>query len=65
MIFPWHARDIEEVFRALNTTIKGLSNEEAKRRLEEYGPNELREARRVTALEIFLNQFRRKRRPSN
>jgi len=53
-----HARSIEEVFQALNTTVKGLSSEEAERRLGEYGPNELKEAERVTALDIFLDQFK-------
>jgi len=35
-----------------------LTNEEADQRLVEYGPNELKEAKRITALEIFFSQFK-------
>ena len=58
MSLQWHAKREDEVLRALNTTVKGLSSDEARRRLEEYGPNELIEAKRTSALEIFLNQFK-------
>jgi Ca2+-transporting ATPase len=50
--------DIEEVLRTLKTSREGLSSEEAQRRLQEFGYNELVERERVTLLEIFLNQFR-------
>ncbi|UCC28657.1 MAG: cation-translocating P-type ATPase [Candidatus Bathyarchaeota archaeon] len=50
--------DIEEVLRSLGTNREGLSSEEAQRRLEETGYNELVERGRVTPLEIFLNQFK-------
>ncbi|UCD39980.1 MAG: cation-translocating P-type ATPase [Candidatus Bathyarchaeota archaeon] len=53
-----HAMDIEEVLRSLGTNREGLSSEEAQRRLEETGYNELVERGRVTPLEIFLNQFK-------
>ena len=55
---PWHAVEIEEVLEALETDRGGLSEEEAERRLREYGPNELREEKRVTPLQIFLRQFK-------
>ncbi|MFP3984415.1 MAG: cation-translocating P-type ATPase [Candidatus Bathyarchaeia archaeon] len=54
----WHSKPIEAVFEEMETGPLGLTEEEAKRRLEKYGPNELREAKRVTALQIFLNQFK-------
>jgi len=54
----WHAADIDSVLGSLGTARRGLSGEEAQRRLERYGPNELREERRVTPLEIFLDQFK-------
>jgi len=54
----WHAVDIEQVMESLGTGPKGLSSEEALRRLEEYGPNELREEKKVTPLEIFVGQFK-------
>ena len=54
----WHAVDVEHVLESLGTSAKGLSGEEAERRLEEYGPNELREEKKVTPLELFLGQFK-------
>ena len=58
MSLPWHAKSKDEVLHGLNTSIRGISSEEAKRRLEEYGPNELKEVKRITALEIFVDQFK-------
>lgn len=58
MTSAYHAMDIEEVLRTLKTSREGLSSEEAQRRLQEYGYNELVERERVTLLEIFLNQFK-------
>ncbi|KYH37214.1 MAG: ATPase [Candidatus Bathyarchaeota archaeon B23] len=55
---PWHSVDVEEILAALETRREGLSEEEARRRLEEYGLNELREERRVTPLQLFLGQFK-------
>jgi len=54
----FHAKGVEEIFQALNSTIRGLSNEEAERRLDEYGLNELKEVKKVTILDIFLDQFK-------
>jgi Ca2+-transporting ATPase len=42
---------------ALETSETGLTEEEARRRLQEFGPNELKEARRTTPLEILARQF--------
>jgi len=54
----WHAMEVDDVLRALRSNEKGLSEEEVERRLEEFGPNELREEKRVTALSIFFGQFK-------
>lgn len=49
---------VEEVCRELGVDPhKGLSSEEAKKRLEQYGPNELAERKRRTILQMFLSQF--------
>ncbi|RMG72801.1 MAG: cation-transporting P-type ATPase, partial [Nitrospirae bacterium] len=48
---------IEEVFRRLNTSENGLSDSEAKKRLWEYGPNEIKEAKKAPLLMEFLKQF--------
>lgn len=52
----WHALSIEEVLTKLGTSRRGLSGEEAQRRLREYGPNELAE-KRVSPIVMFLRQF--------
>ena len=54
----WHGMETEELFRALKTSSKGLSEKEIQRRLEEFGPNELVERKRVTPFQIFLGQFK-------
>ena len=54
----WHTMKVDDVLQALRSNEKGLSEEEVKRRLEEFGPNELREEKRVTALSIFFGQFK-------
>ncbi|MCW4036602.1 MAG: cation-transporting P-type ATPase [Candidatus Bathyarchaeota archaeon] len=54
----WHAANIDRVLESMETSRLGLGSEEAQRRLELYGPNELREERKTTALELFLGQFR-------
>jgi len=54
----WHAMETEELMRALKASEKGLSEEETKRRLQEFGPNELVERKGVTPFQIFLGQFK-------
>ncbi|MEM2567990.1 MAG: cation-translocating P-type ATPase [Candidatus Bathyarchaeia archaeon] len=55
---PWHALEIREVLDALETSPKGLTSAEAAKRLQKFGYNELVERKRVTPLQIFLNQFK-------
>ena len=41
----WHVLEATEIVQALKTSpTQGLSEEEASRRLEQFGPNELEEA---------------------
>lgn len=48
----------EEVLKKLNTNIEnGLSEEEAKKRLEEYGENALKEKKKDGPFKIFLSQL--------
>ncbi|TFH19248.1 cation-translocating P-type ATPase [Candidatus Bathyarchaeota archaeon] len=49
---------IEETFNRLNTSESGVSDDEAKSRLEAYGLNELVEEKKTTPFEIFLSQFK-------
>ncbi len=54
---PVWTRSRVELFRDFQSSEKGLSGEEAKRRYEKYGPNELQEGNRKSAVRIFLEQF--------
>lgn len=48
---------VDEVLKELKTSRNGLSREEALRRLEEYGRNELVEEKKAGPLKLFLSQF--------
>ena len=48
----------DEVLEDLDTTDKGLSGSEAKKRLKKYGKNELRAKIRVPLWLVFLSQFK-------
>ncbi len=54
----WHSMKKEKLLEALKATETGLSSEEAERRLQEFGPNELIERKGVTSLQIFIGQFK-------
>lgn len=54
----WYQKEFKEILKELNTTPEGLSWEEARRRLERYGPNELKEKKKKTPLMMFFDQFR-------
>lgn len=54
----WHALEIEEVSKKLNSSLShGLCEEEVNSRLKHYGTNSLPEAKRRSVLSIFLHQF--------
>ena len=53
-----YTQSTEEVLQGLQVGTGGLSAEEAKRRLEQYGPNKLKEGEKPTILQRFLNQLK-------
>ena len=53
----WHTLTVEQTFTRLTSSPSGLTAAEVARRLDEFGPNELRAAGRVSALSILLEQF--------
>lgn len=54
----WHALDKKEVLEKLKTSENGISDDEASRRLTEYGKNELKQIHKVNPFFIFLEQFK-------
>ena len=54
---PWHARPADEALVALETSLAGLSDAEARRRLERDGPNRLTARRGRPAWRRLLDQF--------
>ncbi len=52
----WHSLSIEEVFERLGSGEGGLTNAEAKRRLEDHGPNELEEGKGQGGLSLLIEQ---------
>jgi len=54
----YHQQKFEEVLTALSTSANGLSDDEARKRLLEYGPNEIKESARRTPLGMLLDQFK-------
>ena len=53
----WHAMETEEVLSSLNVKQDGLSQEEAQRRLQQYGLNELKKEKKASSIKMFLEQF--------
>ena len=54
----WTCVPPQEALRLLGTNTDGLSEEEAKRRLQEHGPNRLHEHPPKSLLILFLEQFK-------
>ncbi len=54
----WHATAIEEIFKTLETSKRGLTNTKAEKRLLEYGTNELEEEKRTSNLALLAGQLK-------
>lgn len=52
------SKNNETVLQELSTCSEGLLNDEAKRRLEKYGPNTLKEKASHSAFSLFISQFK-------
>lgn len=55
--FAWHAKTIPEIFSALRSGERGLTDKEAERRLQKYGFNKLPEGKADGLFVIFSRQF--------
>jgi magnesium-transporting ATPase (P-type) len=55
---PWHSTPASDVATELGAGPEGLSEADARARLERFGPNRLPEASGPSALELLFDQFR-------
>lgn len=54
----FYTQSVEDSLRDLECTVDGLSTLEAAQRIEHYGKNSLLEAKKITLLKIFIDQFK-------
>lgn len=54
----YYTKHEDDVLASLGTTVDGLSNDQVKERLADYGRNELDEGEKRTLLQKFLDQFK-------
>jgi Ca2+-transporting ATPase len=54
----WYNLDKKEVLEKLKSSEKGLSQEEAQKRLLQYGKNEIKQIKRTSPILIFFQQFK-------
>ncbi len=47
----------QQLYQQMDVSSKGLSSHQARRRMEQYGPNELKAGRRKSVARIFFEQF--------
>lgn len=54
----YYNQSIKEILQQFNASLEGLSSLEARKRLKEYGLNELQEKKKIPPWMLFLNQFK-------
>lgn len=54
----YHTQKVDDVLTSLKTTNNGLSHEEAKSRLQQYGHNLLKEKEKKSPISLFFDQFK-------
>ncbi|MBQ2640175.1 MAG: cation-translocating P-type ATPase [Bacilli bacterium] len=52
-----YKKNIEEVFKELNSSIKGLDSKQVTRRKKEFGSNKIENKNKSTKWKLFINQF--------
>lgn len=55
---PYYSLLEAQIFQKLQTSRKGLTDEEVSKKLAEFGPNALTEKKKISPLSIYLNQFK-------
>ncbi|MDD5072069.1 MAG: HAD-IC family P-type ATPase, partial [Patescibacteria group bacterium] len=54
----FHGLSIKSCLKELKTSVNGLTNEEAAKRLKKYGPNKLEEEKPLSRFAIFVSQLK-------
>ena len=54
----WHTLDTRRVLTILETGLEGLSEDDARRRFDRYGPNELAISSQTHPFSVFLRQLK-------
>lgn len=54
----WYNLDIPDIFTKLGTQLSGLPGDQAKTRLAQFGPNELKAEEKKSLWSLFLEQFK-------
>ena len=54
----WHTKEVDIAIKELETSLQGLTSGEARRRLERFGPNELKKKKKRTPFLMILDQFK-------
>ena len=57
MMNPYR-QEFQDVLKDMDSSVEGLSSQQAQERLAKYGPNKLKEAEKVSLLQRFLNQLK-------
>ena len=55
---PYWNQPTEELFKTLRSSVHGLESDSAQEKLEQFGPNLLKERKKNAPLVLFLNQFK-------
>ncbi len=53
----WFSMSVPDIYSSLNTSGKGLSDKEAEKRKEKYGPNQIEDDSGVSAFRLFFSKF--------
>ncbi len=56
-ITPWHQFEVDEALRELESSTDGLTSNEARRRLDDVGPNEISESASISPLQLIWAQI--------
>ncbi|MEF9475360.1 MAG: cation-transporting P-type ATPase [Candidatus Mariimomonas ferrooxydans] len=55
----WHSMKAEHVLKEMDSDMhRGLTGDEAKKRLEKYGYNELKKEEKISPFTLFISQFK-------